>query len=156
MRLTFARLAAALATLALSRPEAGGAEPTAMTAGSQGVDTTRLALAIAPHAAAHPGKSGIHALPSPSDAFAARMALAAAADRTLDIQYYIWHHDETGTLLLEALWQAAERGVRVRLLLDDSGTSGLDGSWRRSTRIPTSRFASTIPCFTVGSSRSTT
>ncbi|MCX5731057.1 MAG: phospholipase D family protein, partial [Deltaproteobacteria bacterium] len=98
-----------------------------MTAGSQGVDATRLALAIAPHATANPGKSGIHALPSPSNAFAARVALAAAADRTLDIQYYIWHHDETGILLLEALWQAAERGVRVRLLLDDSGTSGLDG-----------------------------
>lgn len=127
MRTIFARLVAALAALALCRPEPGGAEATAMTAGSQGIGATRLALAIAPHAAAHPGKSGIHALPSPSDAFAARVALAAAADRTLDIQYYIWHHDETGTLLLEALWQAAELGVRVRLLLDDSGTSGLDG-----------------------------
>jgi cardiolipin synthase C len=55
------------------------------------------------------------------------MALAAAADRTLDVQYYIWDSDESGILLLEALWQAAERGVRIRLLLDDSGTSGLDG-----------------------------
>ncbi|HUL61360.1 MAG TPA: phospholipase D family protein [Anaeromyxobacteraceae bacterium] len=89
---------------------------------------TRLALAIAPHAAAHPGESGIHALPGPGDAFAARATLAAAADRTLDVQYYIWHGDETGTLLLEALWRAAERGVRVRLLLDDSGTTGLDAT----------------------------
>ena len=42
------------------------------------------------------------------------------------MQYYIWHGDHTGYLLFEALWQAAERGVRVRLLLDDNNTGGLD------------------------------
>ena len=42
------------------------------------------------------------------------------------MQYYIWHGDTVGHLLFEALWQAAERGVRVRLLLDDNNTSGLD------------------------------
>jgi len=92
------------------------------------VDTgdTRLERAIAPHAAANPGKAGIHPLPEPREAFAARILLAAAADRSLDVQYYIWHGDETGYLLFEALWQAAERGVRVRLLLDDNNTAGLD------------------------------
>ena len=45
----------------------------------------------------------------------------------IDAQYYIWHEDVTGTLLLESLWQAAERGVRVRLLLDDNDTAGQDG-----------------------------
>ena len=60
------------------------------------------------------------------DAFAARVLLAGAAQRSLDVQYYIWHGDHTGYLLFEALWQAAERGVRVRLLLDDNNTSGLD------------------------------
>ena len=62
------------------------------------------------------------------DAFAARVLLADAADTSLDVQYYIWHGDQTGYLLFEALWRAAERGVRVRLLLDDNNTGGLDGT----------------------------
>jgi putative cardiolipin synthase len=87
---------------------------------------TRLGQAIAPLTAAHPGLTGIHALPEPRAAFATRAILAGAADRTLDVQYYIWHADETGYLLFEALWDAAERGVRVRFLLDDNNTEGLD------------------------------
>lgn len=87
---------------------------------------TRLGHAIGPRAQAHPGKSGIYPLADPLDAFAARMLLAQAAERSLDIQYYIWHDDNSGRLLLGALRSAAERGVRVRLLLDDNGTSGLD------------------------------
>ncbi|MNX10222.1 Major cardiolipin synthase ClsA [compost metagenome] len=87
---------------------------------------TPLGQAIAPLAAAHPGESGIHALSDPYDAFAARMMLARAAERSLDVQYYIWHGDMTGTMLLEALHEAADRGVRIRLLLDDNGTAGLD------------------------------
>jgi putative cardiolipin synthase len=54
------------------------------------------------------------------------MLLAQAAERSLDIQYYIWKQDTTGTLLFQELLNAAERGVRVRLLLDDNSTSGLD------------------------------
>jgi putative cardiolipin synthase len=52
--------------------------------------------------------------------------LARAAERSLDVQYYIWSADVTGFLLLEELWNAAERGVRVRMLLDDHGTEGMD------------------------------
>jgi putative cardiolipin synthase len=62
----------------------------------------------------------------PSDAFAARVLLADAAERTLDLQYYIWHGDQTGYLLFDAVWRAAQRGVRVRILLDDLNTEGLD------------------------------
>lgn len=87
---------------------------------------TPLGRAITPLAAEHPGKSGIHALADAHDAFAARMMLARTAQRSLDVQYYIWHDDMTGTMLMEALHAAADRGVRVRLLLDDNGTSGLD------------------------------
>ena len=87
---------------------------------------TRLGQAVAPQLQAHPGKSGVHTLPNPLEAFAARMLLAHTAERTLDVQYYIWRSDQTGTLLLQALVAAAERGVRVRLLLDDGGTAGLD------------------------------
>ncbi len=87
---------------------------------------TALGRAAAPVCAAHPGRSGIHALADPGDAFVARALLAGAAERTLDVQYYIWRGDVTGTLLLQALAAAADRGVRVRLLLDDNGTAGLD------------------------------
>ncbi|WP_051303283.1 phospholipase D family protein [Comamonas composti] len=87
---------------------------------------TRLGQALAPLQEQHPGRSGIHPLPDAHDAFAARALLARAAERTLDVQYYIWRGDTTGHLLLGELHQAAERGVRVRLLLDDGGTAGLD------------------------------
>jgi len=87
---------------------------------------TRLGRLLAAPVAAHPGKTGIYALGVPGDAFAARVLLAGAADRSLDVQYYIWHDDQTGRLMAEALWRAAERGVRVRLLLDDNGIAGLD------------------------------
>lgn len=87
---------------------------------------TRLGKAIAPMLLKHPGQSGIYSLPDPLEAFAARMLLARTAERSLDVQYYIWRGDQTGVLLLEALAAAADRGVRVRLLLDDGGTSGLD------------------------------
>ena len=87
---------------------------------------TRLGRALTPLVGAHPGKNGIHALPSARDAFAVRSVLAAAADRSIDAQYYIWHGDAVGYLLFEALWHAAERGVRVRLLLDDNNTAGMD------------------------------
>jgi putative cardiolipin synthase len=87
---------------------------------------TRLAREIAPLARAHPGRSGVYPLPDGRDAFAARAWLADAADRTLDVQYYIWHNDLTGGLLFGAVRRAADRGVRVRLLLDDFNTAGLD------------------------------
>jgi putative cardiolipin synthase len=87
---------------------------------------TALGRAVTPMLAKRPGKTGIHPLLDAQEAFAARMLLAGAAERTLDAQYYIWHGDMTGTLLFEALHAAADRGVRVRLLLDDNNTSGLD------------------------------
>lgn len=87
---------------------------------------TRLGKANARLSSAHPGKTGIHTLPNPHEAFAVRALLARAAQRTLDVQYYIWHKDLTGTLLFESLRAAAQRGVRVRLLIDDINTSGLD------------------------------
>lgn len=87
---------------------------------------TQLGRALVPQLAQHAGLSGIQSLPNPLEAFAARMLLARSAERTLDVQYYIWRADQTGTLLLQALVAAADRGVRVRLLLDDGGTNGLD------------------------------
>jgi cardiolipin synthase C len=98
------------------------------TSSSAMTDTasTRLGKAVAPLVAAHPGVSGIHPVRVAPDAFAARYLFAAAAERTLDVQYYIWRNDLSGTLLMKALVDAADRGVRVRLLLDDNPTTGLD------------------------------
>lgn len=92
------------------------------------VDTadTPLGRAIASAANAHSGLSGIHALSSSHAAFATRVLLARAAKHSIDAQYYIWHDDLTGTLLFDELRAAAERDVRVRLLLDDNNTAGLD------------------------------
>ena len=73
-----------------------------------------------------PNRSGIWALASPIDAFATRVATVRAAERSLDLQYYIWDGDMTGLLLLDELRLAADRGVRVRLLIDDHGTFGMD------------------------------
>src|SRR5690606_37105031 len=87
---------------------------------------TQLGRAIQPLAAAHPGKSGVSPLTRGSDAFAARALMAQAAERSIDIQNYIWHDDMAGTLLFNALVDAADRGVRVRLLLDDNNTVGMD------------------------------
>ena len=69
--------------------------------------------------AAHPGKSGFHLLNGGLDAFAARAIFAHRAERSIDAQYYLWHDDLVGKLLVAALLEAADRGVRVRLLIDD-------------------------------------
>jgi putative cardiolipin synthase len=92
------------------------------------VDTsrTRLALAAAPELAEHPGMSGYHPMNLGTDAFVARILLARAAERTLDVQYYDFHADETGAAFIHELLAAADRGVHVRLLLDDLHTSGRD------------------------------
>ncbi len=89
-------------------------------------DGTRLGHAIVPRVEAHPGVSGIYALADAEAAFLARLLLVRRAERSLDIQYYIWNDDLTGGLLYEALHDAARRGVRVRLLLDDNRTTGHD------------------------------
>jgi putative cardiolipin synthase len=87
---------------------------------------TRLGQAVASAAQAHPGTSGVLLLADGRESFAARGALARLAERSLDLQYYIWHGDISGQLLLWDVLSAADRGVRVRLLLDDNGTAGLD------------------------------
>ena len=72
------------------------------------------------------GQTGVYLLADPHDAFVARAILIGHADHTLDIAYYIWHDDVSGKMLFQMLQQAARRGVRVRLLLDDNNTRGMD------------------------------
>ena len=89
-------------------------------------ETGPLARAMSRQGAGKKGLTGIAPLQGGAEAFAARILLADAAVSSIDAQYYIWHNDLTGYLLLDALRRAADRGVRVRLLLDDNGTAGLD------------------------------
>jgi putative cardiolipin synthase len=80
---------------------------------------TPLGRSLVPLDAAHPGQSGFHLLSDGTQALQMRIALARAATKTLDLQYYIAEEDTTGRLLLAAALYAADRGVRVRMLVDD-------------------------------------
>ena len=73
-----------------------------------------------------PDQSGFRPLGDGVEALLARLALAEMADKTLDVQYYIWHDDLTGRHFANALLKAADRGVRVRVILDDLGASADD------------------------------
>jgi len=81
---------------------------------------TALGRALAPALAAHPGQSAFALLQYGSLAFLARAALADLAERSLDVQYYIYEADESGAVLADRLLAAARRGVRVRILVDDN------------------------------------
>jgi putative cardiolipin synthase len=74
----------------------------------------------------HSGESGFALLRYGRKAFSARLALIDSAEKTIDLQVYIWEVDETGLVLAERLVQAADRGVRVRVLVDDMGFGGTD------------------------------
>ncbi|MEL0619758.1 phospholipase D family protein [Psychrobacter proteolyticus] len=85
--------------------------------------STDLVSAISAQNDIHPDLSGYHPIVTGANAFAARSILTDMATRNIDAQYYIWHNDQAGQLLLKDLWDAAERGVIVRLLLDDFNNS---------------------------------
>jgi putative cardiolipin synthase len=76
--------------------------------------------------ALEPGASAYRLVTRPEDSFALRMRTADLAQRSLDVQYYMWHDDLTGRLLAGELVAAADRGVRVRVLVDDMYAKGLD------------------------------
>ena len=92
----------------------------------QDTASTPLGRAIAPEAARHPGLTGVEPIGDGRVALGMRLALLRAATRSVDIQTFIWHDDHSGILLYEEVVRAAERGVRVRLLLDDVNAQGLD------------------------------
>lgn len=87
--------------------------------GFEDTTSTRLGQFFGPAAAAHPGLSGFSLLGQARVAFITRLALADLAERCLDMQYYIWDGDMTGRIIVERVKRAADRGVRVRLLVDD-------------------------------------
>ena len=74
----------------------------------------------------HPGKSGFDIIRYGRQAFTVRIAMTEMAEKSLDLQYYVWERDVTGRLLAYHVLKAAERGVKVRILLDDIGLEGRD------------------------------
>lgn len=90
---------------------------------------TKLDRLIEPLTSTTPNASGLFLLAENINSFAARLDSANYAQRSLDLQYYYWKNDLTGKLLCRAIVEAAERGVRVRLLLDDINAHGLDTTY---------------------------
>ena len=74
----------------------------------------------------HDGRSGFRLLPNSNEAFRARAELIRNAQRSIDLQYYIVHDGLSTRTLVHELLLAADRGVRVRILLDDTTSDGLD------------------------------
>ena len=89
-------------------------------------ERTSLGRRFAPAIAGHPGKAGFLLLSEGAEAFIKRLALVDNAEQAIDIQYYIWNSDRSGRLLAAHILAAAERGVRVRLLLDDVNVGDRD------------------------------
>jgi putative cardiolipin synthase len=82
------------------------------------IDSPR-AQAVAAELAAHPGASGFRMLALNTEALASRLELADAARHSIDLQYYIFANDVTGRVVAARLLAAADRGARIRILLDD-------------------------------------
>lgn len=93
-------------------------------------DETVLDRAIGSMTALHPGQSGMALLSDNVQALAYRALSARSAGRSLDLMYYYWQDDLTGKLLFHEVLAAADRGVRVRILLDDMNTLGRDPIYR--------------------------
>lgn len=108
--------------------QAGREAPPAPQPVSVGAELPDSALDqwLNPRLASLGARTGVALVPRGLQAFTLRAALARAAGRSLDLQYYRWSDDVTGRLLAREVLQAADRGVRVRLLLDDSYALGAD------------------------------
>lgn len=91
-------------------------ESAALPPSSQGALARAQAQA---RAGLSPEESGFHLLPEAAEALSWRLALADHATRSIDAQYYLWNRDETGLLMISRLLEAADRGVRVRVLVDN-------------------------------------
>lgn len=88
---------------------------------------TRIGLAVAPLVEPRPrDQAGFYSMNDGIDALTARLLLARNAERSIDVQYYLIKNDIVGRAFIATLLDAADRGVRVRVLLEDMFTSGYD------------------------------
>lgn len=88
--------------------------------------STPLGKQFADAGKAYPGQSAFRLVPAGFEGYLLRAQMIDAATKTIDLQYYIFHADESGKLLIEALLRAADRGVRVRMMIDDVDNYGED------------------------------
>ena len=114
----------------------GSAYPKSVSTALVRPEQSSIGLQLAAAKAQHPGLSGFKLLPVGIDSFLLRMEMANAASRTLDVEYFLIQSDDTGQLLIGALLRAADRGVRVRVLLDDAGSFGRDAQIRTLAGYP--------------------
>ncbi|KUJ76606.1 phospholipase [Ruegeria marisrubri] len=115
------------ATAALAACSIGPASYTkTVTRAAADTDTTFLARRGSALGDPRDGRSGIYLVSDGPEALALRLVLAEKAERTIDAQYYLLHNDASGHLFTWQLLRSADRGVRVRLLLDDMDVAGYD------------------------------
>jgi putative cardiolipin synthase len=88
----------------------------------QNPEDTSLGQRFIPMSRQHDGESGYHLINSGVDGFLVRMQLIRGAERTIDMQYFIFRGDPPGLMIAGELERAADRGVRVRILVDDGDT----------------------------------
>jgi cardiolipin synthase C len=93
-------------------------------------EQTRFGRQFEQMAKAHGGNSGFRLISNGVDGLLTRAQMINSAEKTLDLQYFIFRADQTGQLLTDALLRSADRGVRVRLLVDDVDTLPGDGQIR--------------------------
>ena len=104
--------------------------PKPESAAFQDTGDTYLGRQLEGVVAAHPdGQSGFFPLSDGIDALAVRLLMADKAERSIDAQYYLLKNDIVGQAFIDVLLRAADRGVRVRLLLDDIFTGGYDAAF---------------------------
>lgn len=109
------------------RPDASDYPRTPSYAISQS-EGTSLGAALTGDVRGNPGKSGFYYLADGEESLRLRLAMVNAAEKTLDLQYYAMHDDPAANLVLEAIVRAAERGVRVRFLIDNIDFSDVERS----------------------------
>ena len=107
-------------------PDRNDAEVSSMISDGQ---ETSLGREFKPQLEQHPGKSGVILLGNGRDAFVGRAVLARLAEKSIDVQYYMFHQDTVGRLLIREFIAAADRGVRVRMLIDDMYGEEADDVW---------------------------
>ncbi|MBX3643877.1 MAG: phospholipase D family protein [Rubrivivax sp.] len=122
IRLVATLLAITVVAACATLPEPAPMPPTRAVVASERTDLGRIALAARPEVEL----TGFRLLPAGDDALATRLELVRRAEVSLDVQYYQIVDDATGRSFLRALRDAALRGVRVRLLIDDLYTAGED------------------------------
>ena len=96
------------------------------TTAISGTEDTALGLRSIADRQGHLDESRVIPLIDGVDAFYARAVLIKSAERSLDLQYFLWHKDLSGQVLLKHVLDAGDRGVRVRMLLDDLDNQALD------------------------------